>query len=186
MRKVVSNVYVSLDGVVGHPEKWSLAYFSKESAAYQTALLEQADVLFQGRLTYESFAQFWNAPSEDAYNNRMYEIPKLLLSRTTTEGAWNNTTVVSDDPLTAVDKARGEGDGLMLSYGFGPIARTLMAQGLLDEVHVWVNPVLAGGDARPEDLLWQPGAPKTGFELLETTRIDTGVTILRLGVQRQD
>ena len=185
MRKVVATVYVSLDGVIGSPEKWSLAYFGEQSAAYQTSLLKQADVLFQGRLTYESFSRFWNTPSDDAYNNAMYEIPKLLLSRTVDEGVWNNTALVSDDPVVAVDKVRGEGDGLMLRYGFGSVARTLLHAGLLDEVHAWVHPVLAGGDAQPADLLWQPGALKTAFDLLGTTRLDTGVDILRLGAQKQ-
>ena len=184
MRKVVATVYASLDGVIGSPEKWSLAYFGQQSAAYQTSLLEQADVLFQGRLTYESFSRFWNAPSDDEYNHVMYEIPKVLLSRTAHEGMWNNTAIVSDDPVDTVDTVRGEGDGLMLTYGFGSVARTLLTAGLLDEVHVWVHPVLAGGDAQPADLLWQPDTAKTSFDLLNTTRLDTGVDILTLAVHR--
>ena len=186
MRKVVATVYASLDGVIGSPEKWSLAYFGQQSAAYQTSLLEQADVLFQGRLTYDSFSRFWNAPSDDAYNNRMYEIPKVLLSRTVDDGAWNNTAIVSDNPVIAVDKVRGEGGGLMLTYGFGSVARTLLNAGLLDEVHVWVHPVLAGGDAEPADLLWHPDTPKTSFDLVNATRLDTGVEILTLAAQKQD
>jgi dihydrofolate reductase len=180
MRKVVATVYTSLDGVINRPEKWSLEYFSKQASAYQTDLLADTDVLLQGRRTYESFAQFWNQPSEDAYNHRMYQIPKLLASRTLDQGTWNNTTV-TDNAVRGVEKIRQDGDGLVLTYGFGSIAYDLLEANLLDELHVWIHPVLAR-DASPDDLLFTPGSGKTPFDVVGTTSLDSGVTILHLSV----
>lgn len=179
MRTTVATMYASLDGVVDHPEKWSLPYFNDQAAAYQTELLGRSDVLLQGRRTYEGFTPYWNAPSDDAYNHRMYEIPKVLVSRTLTEGTWNNTTTVTDDPVAAVEKLRIDGDGHILTYGFGSIAYALAAAGLLDEVHVWIHPVLAR-TAGPEDLLFSPGDQLVSFTHAGATTLDTGVTILRL------
>lgn len=181
MRTVTAAVYVSLDGVIDHPEKWSLTYWNDQSAAYQTELLDRTDVLVQGRVTYEGFAQFWNQPSDDAYNNRMFELPKVLVSRTATEGAWNNTTV-SADPIGTVRELKDGGDGVVLTYGFGSIAYDLLDAGLLDELHVWVHPVLAR-TAEPEELLFRPGNAKTDLSLLGSTTLDTGVTILHLATK---
>jgi dihydrofolate reductase len=178
VRTVVATVYTSLDGVIRRPEKWSMAYFTEQSAAYQTDLLSRTEALLQGRQTYESFAQFWNQPSDDAYNQRMYELPKVMVSRTATTGAWNNTTV-SSDPATAVQQLKQEGDGTVLTYGFGSIAYALLDAGLLDEVHVWIHPVLAR-DAAAEDLLFRPGTTKTPLNLRNSTSLDSGVTILHL------
>ena len=182
MRTVVANVYLTLDGVIEHPEKWSIPYFNEQAAAYQTEVLSRTDVLLQGRTTYESFAQFWNQPSDDAYNQRMYEVPKLLVSGTVTEGSWNNTTV-TDDPVAAVKQLREDGDGLVLTYGFGSIAYTLLDEGLLDEVHAWVHPVLAR-NAERQDLLLHEGPAASHFDLAGSTTLDTGVTILRLAARR--
>ncbi|GEA87428.1 dihydrofolate reductase family protein [Cellulomonas cellasea] len=179
MRTTVATVYASLDGVVDHPEKWSLPYFNEQAAAYQTDLLSRSDVLLQGRRTYEGFAPYWSTPSDDAYNDRMYEIPKVLISRTLTEGTWHNTTTVTDDPVAAVEKLRVDGDGHVLTYGFGSIAYALAEAGLLDEVHVWVHPVLAR-TAGPEDLMFSPGDQLVRFAHAGATTLDTGVTILRL------
>ena len=66
MRTVTAAVYVSLDGVIDHPEKWSLTYWNEQSAAYQTELLDRTDVLVQGRLTYESLAPLCTQPSAHA------------------------------------------------------------------------------------------------------------------------
>ena len=178
MHRVVATVYTSLDGVIGHPEKWSLPYFDAEAAAYQTRVLQQADVLLQGRATYDSFAQFWNQPSEDAYDQRMYEMPKVLVSRSAAEGAWNGTTI-RRDPVAAVEELRAQDRGTVLTYGFGSIAYALLEAGLLDEVHVWLHPVLAR-EAGPEDLLFRAGATKASFGVLDSTSLGSGVTILHL------
>ena len=183
MRTVAATVYMSLDGVIEHPERWSLSYFNEQAAAHQTELLSRTDVLLQGRVTYEGFATFWGQPSDDAYNDRMYQLPKLLVSRTLTEGSWHNTTV-TDDPVAAVAQARQDGDGLVLTYGFGSIAYALLDAGLLDEVHVWVHPVLAR-QGEPQDLLFRPGGPQTPFDLVGSTTLDTGVTILQLSSTRR-
>jgi dihydrofolate reductase len=182
MRTVVANVYASLDGVIQRPEKWSLSYFTEQSAAYQTEVLSRTDVLLQGRVTYDTFAQFWNKPSDDAYDNRMYEVPKVLVSRTVEHGTWHNSTVAGD-PVKAVEELVQDGDGLVLTYGFGSIAYALLDAGLLDEVHVWVHPVFAR-NASAEDVLFRPGTSKVPLSLLRSTTLDSGVTVLHLGVER--
>lgn len=180
MRKVIATMYVSLDGVVEHPEKWSLSYFDAEAARYQTALLADSDILLQGRATYETFAQFWNEPSDDAYNQRMYEIGKVLVSRSAESGQWHNTELVTGDPVAAVEKLRQDDGGAILTYGFGSIAYTLLDAGLLDEVHVWIHPVLARTADPAADLWFRAGEHNVTLTPLGTTSLPTGVTILRL------
>lgn len=180
MREVIATMYVSLDGVMENPEKWSLPYFDDAAAGYQTALLARSDVLLQGRATYDGFAPFWSEPSEDAYNQRMYEIAKVLVSRSGEPGQWNNTVSVTPDPVAAVRELRQEEGGAILTYGFGSIAYALLDAGLLDEVHVWIHPVLAR-DADPATDLWfRRGRANVPLTPLEVTSLPTGVTILRL------
>jgi dihydrofolate reductase len=180
MRNVIATMYVSLDGVMENPEKWSLPYFDESAAKYQTALLAGSDLLLQGRATYEGFAPFWNEPSEDAYNNRMYEIEKVLVSRSGATGTWHNTVSVTGDPVAAVRELRQREGGSILTYGFGSIAYELLEAELLDEVHVWIHPVLAR-DADPETDLWfRRGGANVALAPLEVTSLPTGVTILRL------
>ena len=180
MRKVIATVYVSLDGVIKRPEKWSLAYFHEAAAQYQTALLAGCDILVQGRETYESFSRVWSKPSDDEYNQRMYAIRKVLVSHSGEAGPWNNTERVTDDPVGTVAKLRQEDGGAVLTYGFGSVAYALLDAGLLDEVHVWIHPVLARTADPGTDLWFRAGERNVTLTPLDTTSLPSGVTILRL------
>ena len=56
MRKIVSGLFTSLDGVVESPDKWHFPYFNDEMGAAVTAQAAEADTLLLGRVTYQEFA----------------------------------------------------------------------------------------------------------------------------------
>ena len=171
MRKLVESTFVTLDGVIDSPQDWSPPYWDDEHLAYASKLLFAADALLLGRATYEGFAEAWPQRSGDAYTDRINEMPKHVASRTLHEATWNSTILEGDTAEAVAALKEQPGDGL-LKFGTGELDRTLLAHDLLDELHLWVFPVLAGGGGQLID-----GIEVTHLTLAETTRFASGIVV---------
>ena len=171
MRKLVESTFVTLDGSISDPQTWSPPYWDEEHAAYASRLLFAADALVLGRATYEEFAAAWPSRSGDAYTDRINEMPKHVASRTLRETTWN-ATLLDGNAAEAIARLKGEEGGDLLKFGTGELDRTLLEHGLLDELHLWVFPVLAGGGQRLIE-----GIPVTHLTLVDTTRFASGIVV---------
>lgn len=151
MRKIVNSTFVSLDGIVNHMEHWHYELIDDESTAVALEQVTEADGLLLGRKTYDAYASAW--PTRDGdLAKRLNALPKYVPSTTLTDPEWENTTVLKGDLVAAVREL----DGTILTHGYGSISRTLLAHDLLDELHLWVHPILAGVGG-PEDMLFHTG-----------------------------
>ncbi len=178
MRRFVNSTYVSLDGVVQNPQDWpSLGSFSAEGDAIQTELLQSCDAVVMGRHTYEGFAPVWSARSGDAFSDRINAMPKYVASRTLRDPQWANTTVFADDAVARIAELKQQAGGDIVQYGFGELSYALMAQGLLDELRLWLHPFFVGA-ASADDLLFRRGGPAL-FDHAGSTVLESGVVILR-------
>lgn len=172
MRKLVESTFVTLDGVISSPQEWSPPYWDEEHAAYARKLLFSADALLLGRATYEGFAEAWPARSGDEYTDRINAMPKHVASRTLTEATWN-ATIIDGDVAEGVAKLKEEPGESILKFGTGELDRTLLANGLIDELHLWVFPVLAGSGQR---LIEDIGV--THLRLDDVTKFGSGIVVL--------
>src|SRR4051794_2805152 len=96
MRKIVSGLFISLDGVVEAPETWHFPYFDDEMGAAVGALMSSGDAMLLGRRTYEGFAAYWPT-STDEMAEQMNGTPKYVVSTTLTSAGWQNSTLVNGD-----------------------------------------------------------------------------------------
>jgi len=175
MGKIVNSTFVSLDGVINHMDRWHFDFVDDESDSFALRQLQDADAMLMGRHTYEIYAQAW--PGRDGeYPDRINAISKYVASTTLTDPQWANTTVLDGDLAQAVDKLKGDPDQDILMHGYGPVAKTLVRHGLLDELHLWVHPTLAGVGT-VDDMLISDGL-NTRLTLLDVKRLASGVVIL--------
>ncbi|WP_327635987.1 dihydrofolate reductase family protein [Kribbella sp. NBC_00482] len=143
MRKIINSTFVTLDGVVNHMDKWHFDFVDADSDALALEQLAEASAMLMGRQTYEVYAGAW--PGRDGeYAKRMNLIPKYVASTTLTDPAWANTEVLAGDLVDEVRRLKATDGGPILMHGFGPVAKTLLAEGLLDELHLWYHPSLVG------------------------------------------
>ncbi len=176
MRKLVCQSFVSLDGVINHMEHWHFAYTDAESNGIALEQLQASDAMLMGRQTYEVYAGAW-PEREGEYPDLINRMPKYVVSSTLTEPAWENTTVIADDPIAAVRALKLEAGEQILMHGYGPLAKQLLGEGILDELHLWLHPVLAGIGSG-DDLLLHPGLNRV-LQLDGTQMLASGVVILR-------
>ena len=177
MGTISNATFVSLDGVVNHMDKWHFDYIDDESNELALEQIRAADAMLMGRKTYEVYAAAW-PDRRGEYPDAINAIPKYVASTTLRQPSWNNSSVLDGDLVEAVRALRDQDGTSILMHGYGPVAKTLLQADLLDELHLWVHPHLAGvGDAG--DLLIHPGLTKK-LELTATRVLGSGVVILTL------
>jgi dihydrofolate reductase len=174
MGKIVNSTFISIDGVINHMEVWHFGYIDGESEQIALEQLQASDGLLMGRHTYEVYASVW-PEREGAMPDLINSMPKYVASTSLDKADWNNTTVIGGDLVTEVAALKQQG-GDILMHGFGPVANTLITNGLLDVLHLWVHPHFAGvGGAG--DLLLNEGTANR-LELIGTRTLASGVVLL--------
>lgn len=177
MRRIINSTYVSLDGVIENPQDWPSSDVDDDTGyTIQRDLLFACDALLMGRRTYESFAPVWPTRSGDEFSDRINNMAKYVVSSTLTEPAWNNTTVISGDPVAEIEQLKDEPGLNIVQYGFGRLSYTLLEHTLLDELRLWVHPFFVGRGG-PQDLLYRDSRV-TKLRLADTKALETGVVIL--------
>ncbi|MGC7093631.1 dihydrofolate reductase family protein [Amycolatopsis lurida] len=176
MSKFVNATYLTLDGDISNMMDWHFDYFGEEAQKAATAQLADADALIMGRETYDGFSAAWSSRAgADEFADRMNNIKKYVVSSTLTEAEWSNTEVISGDVVAKVREIKESGTNL-LQYGFGDVSRLMLENGLLDELRLWLHPVLSG-KAQASELLYRD-TPQAKFTFNGVEVHDTGLLIL--------
>ncbi len=175
MGRIVSNFFISLDGVVESPDKWHFPYFDDAMGAIIEEGMETSTAFLMGRRLYDEWSSYWPGQGPDVpFSEFINTIPKYVLSTTLTDPMWQNTTVISDDVAARVRAVKESTDGDIGMSGSATTARWLLANGLLDELNLLVHPIAVGSGQRLfEDATTYP------LELLSSATLDTGVLHLR-------
>jgi dihydrofolate reductase len=177
MRNIINATFITLDGVIADPHTWPSGRVTDPAAlAMQTDLLFACDTLLMGRHTYENFAAAWPTRSGDPFSDRLNAMAKLVVSSTLREATWNNTTIISGDPIAEIAKLKHEPGKHIVQYGFGQLSYALMHHGLLDELRLWVSPFFLGRGG-PEGLLYRAGQTTT-LDLVESKQLLNGDIVL--------
>jgi dihydrofolate reductase len=178
VRKLINSTYITLDGVIQDPHLWpSLDHPSDPRwDQIQTDLLLSCEALIMGRRTYEGFAPVWQARSGDPFSNHINSMPKYVVSTTLHDPSWPNTQVIASDPAAAIKQLKDSAGKDIVQYGFGPLSRLMLEHGLLDDLRLWVHPLIVGRGSSTDLLFGQ--SPAVGFNLVGSTTLSNGIIIL--------
>jgi dihydrofolate reductase len=172
--------FTTVDGVVDAP-MWTMDYgFPDDLAASIGALTASASGILLGRTTFEMFAPAWSTRTveDDPGAPFFNETRKYVVSSTLSdaEAVWSNSTVVGGYSPDRVRALKEEVGDLYVS-GSATLVRALVADGLVDELHLFVYPVAVGTGIR----LFPDGAPRTPLSLLGVESLSNGVAHLTYG-----
>ena len=134
---------MSLDGVVENPNRWSTPYFCNEMWEMMKAGITQADAVVLGRRTYQEFAEIWprqgsNGPMATFLNSA----PKYVFSMTLDNAEWKNSTVIKGSPSEELAKLKRQPGKNIQVPGSPKLVRSLLRDGLLDELALFVLPIV--------------------------------------------
>jgi dihydrofolate reductase len=176
MRKVVSGLFISLDGVTESPDQWQFDNFDEDMGAAMGAHLAQEDAILLGRVTYQEWADYWPSATDEPYASHINGTPKYVASRTLDRVAWGDRDNVAlvKDPADAIRKLKQQPGKNIGVAGSPTLVRSLLAEGLLDELTLMVHPVVVGRGKR----LFTDGGELKRLELIDSKMTRTGVALL--------
>ena len=182
MRKIVAGLFISLDGVYESPDQWHFQYFNDEMGADVGGQAAESDTMLLGRQTYEEFASYWpHQGSEVEFADHMNNTPKVVVSSTLKSvEAWQNSALIGGNVAEELTKLKQQSGKNISIVGSGTLVRSLLEQGLLDELHLLVHPIVVGKGKR----LWDGDHAQVPLTLVASKTLSTGV--LSLTYRRAD
>ena len=171
MRKLIESTLVSLDGVIEAPERWAI--FDDEASELSMRELDNYDAFVMGRVTYERFRDNWGAGG-NPYLDRIGAMPKYVASRSLDDVTWN-ATLLGPDVVAAIQDLKAQPGKDLIKYGTSRLDATLLGAGLVDELRVWIMPVVVGSGQRIfEDV--EPSSLR--LNLTDVRRLRNGSAVL--------
>ena len=168
--------FISLDGVIGEPS-WTADFgFTDGMAEAMAGLTDASDGILLGRITHEMFEIGWSERTveDDPGAPFFNDTTKYVVSSTLTDPTWRNSEVVGGYDPEAIRKLKGEVDRNLFVSGSGTLVRAMIADGLVDALHLFLYPVTLGSGPR----LFEDGAAPVSMELANATPFDNGVVYL--------
>src|ERR671910_3533725 len=162
--RLTTTTIVTVDGVMqglGAPDEdrrggferggWVAAVFDDEAMMFLNQVYERAIAFLFGRRTYEIFAGSWGTwddPGDSPVWTALNTMPKYVASSTLTDAQWANTTVLSGDLAAAIGELKAKRGGELQVHGSGALVRWLLDKQLVDEINLFVCPVVVGQGTR--------------------------------------
>src|SRR6266516_4803785 len=150
MGKIAVHEFITLDGVFDEPS-WTMDYpFDAKMGEAIAAIMGASSALLLGRRTFEMFAPAWSGRTaeDDPGAPFMNEAPKYVVSATLQSVDWNNSTILGPYQPDAIRELKERVDGAIYVSGSGTLVRALLADGLVDELHLFVFPLTLGAGQR--------------------------------------
>jgi len=189
MRKIIISEHVSLDGFTAGPQG-EMDWIKLDDAMFDLVgtFTDKADTALYGRVTYEMMDSYWptagdkpKASKHDIEHSQWYnKVEKIVLSKTMKGTVKPKTTIISNDIAAQITKLKNKAGGDILIFGSPGAARTLMADNLLDEYWLFVNPIILGQGIPFFADLKMP----THLKLVSSQTFDCGVAALQFSVVR--
>jgi dihydrofolate reductase len=168
--------FISLDGVIDAPT-WTFDYgFDPKMGAAIGALTERSRGILLGRTTYEMFEPAWSTRTVDDDPGAPFfnDTTKYVVSGTLTDPTWQNTEVVGPYDADTIRSLKADVDGDLYVSGSGTLVRALLADGLVDGLHLFVYPLTRGDGPR----LFPAEAAPGKLALASTEAYENGVVYL--------
>jgi dihydrofolate reductase len=176
MGRILVHEFISLDGVIEDP-RWTAEFgFDPEMGVAIGSIMGASKAILLGRNTYEMFAPAWSVRTaeEDPGAPFMNDTAKYVVSSTLQQADWSNSTILGPYDAQAIRSLKDGLDGDIYVSGSGVLVRAMLADGLVDELHLFVFPVVLGQGAR----LFDRGEPKLTLALAGEESYDNGVVHL--------
>lgn len=192
MGKIVLFMHVSLDGfAAGTKGEMNWIHVDQEIFDFGAEKIMKTNTALYGRVTFEMMESYWPTAAEqpgaskhDREHAAWYKIAKkVVLSNTLNEATFTNTTVIGGkDYAVALQKLKKDTPGEILLFGSPATAHALLAENLIDECWLFVNPVLLGTGIP----VFSGIKEKQPLKLLKTHVFSSGVVCLYHELQREN
>jgi dihydrofolate reductase len=181
-RRLVVTENMTVDGVIDADEGWfspAGAEGEVDTSDLEVTLrehMEAQDALLLGRLTFESFREYWPRQTDDrtGITDHLNNVQKYVMSSTLEDPQWENSIVLRRDLGTEVRELKEQPGGEIGVTGSISLVWELIAAGLVDEYRLFVYPAIIGHGRR----LFESEKSRPKLDLVDTKPFRSGVVLL--------
>jgi dihydrofolate reductase len=183
MRKLKLQVQVSVDGFISGPNgemDWMTGDWSDDINKYVEEITKPVDTILLGKNLAMGFIPHWAAVSQDKDNPeqeagiKFSQTPKIVFSKTLTKSEWDNTVVENGDFVEKINTLKQQTGKDLMVYGGSKFVSSLIKEKLIDELHLFVNPVILGKGLP----IFQDVNAMQKLQLVSSTKFDCGILVL--------
>ena len=180
MRKLKLQIQMTVDGYVAGPNgemDWMDFNWDDNLNNYVREISEPVDCIILGRKLAQGFIPYWASKpeTEDASGvEKINNTPKVVFTRTLDKSEWDNTVLAKGDLVDEIMKLKRQNGKDIIVYGGATFVSALFKEGLIDEFHLFINPVVIGGGKT----IFKGIENKQYFTLVRTTAFDCGIVVL--------
>ena len=173
MRKLISTLFITLDGVVESPDKYVRGEMYEDFPEEVDTALSEQDAVLLGRKIYDEWSGFWPASNIEPFASFINNTPKFVVSSTLQEVNWQSSTLISHDVTGAIAKLKAQSGKTIGVHGIS-LVQSLLLSGALDELRLIQVPVIAGSGRR----LLEHGGSAIQLDLQSSRTTRTGLNYL--------
>lgn len=183
MRKLKLQMQLSIDGYVASVDggmDWMTWNWGEDIKSYVKALTEPIDTIILGRKLAEGFIPHWAGVAADKDNpeveagKKFTDIPKIVFTKTLDQSPWDNTDLAKGDLTQEVNKLKAQPSTDIMAYGGSAFASDLIAHNLIDEYHLFINPVVIG-KGMP---IFQAVKERLNLKLVKSEAFSCGIVVV--------
>jgi len=176
MGTVAVHEFITLDGIIDNPS-WTFDYsFDPKMGNAIAAVMGGSKAILLGRRTYELFAPTWSTrtAADDPGAPFMNDTPKYIVSSTLGSADWTNSSILGPYKADAIRHLKEQVDGGIYVSGSGTLVRAMLADRLVDQLHLFMFPLALGTGQH----LFADGTGVTRFHLTACEVFDNGALYL--------
>jgi dihydrofolate reductase len=172
MGSIAVHEFITLDGIIEEP-RWTFDFgFDPKMGEAIAAFTSRCRAILLGRRTYEMFHPAWSTrtAADDPGAPFFNDTPKYVVSSTLQSADWSNSTILGPYDADAIRELKQRVDGGIYISGSGTLVRGLLADGLVDELHLFMFPIALGAGQR----LFADNTGAIKFQLAASEVYDNG------------
>jgi dihydrofolate reductase len=182
MRKLKLQTQLSLDGFIAGPKgemDWMVWNWDDGLKKYVTELTEPVDCILLGRVLAQGFIPHWTSAltkpePENEGAQKMVDTPKIVFSKTLKKSEWDNTRLATGDLVEEISYLKKQPGKDIIAYGGSRFVSNLIKYGLIDEYHLFINPVAIGNGMT----IFKTIDQKLNLKLVKATAFSCGIVVL--------
>jgi dihydrofolate reductase len=180
---------MSVDGFIAGPDgemNWMTLPWTDDLNTYVSKLVEPVDTIVLGRKLAEGFIPYWTEVAADVDNpeyqggRKFTDTPKVVFTQTMEEPAWDNTELARGNLTEEISRLKKQDGNAIYACGGATFVSALIQQGLVDEYHLFVNPVALGNGLPIFRELDRPQS----LSLVKSIAFDCGIVLLHYEPER--
>lgn len=147
-RKVVSGLFLSLDGVAEAPDRFMSTGWDDVVDAAGEALIATQDTVVLGRRSYDEWAPFWPTSDIEPFASFINAVPKYVATSSQLDGEWANSHVIDGDVVAFMRDLKAQPGGDIGLHASISLTQALLAAGVVDELRLVIAPLVANDGRR--------------------------------------